>query len=310
MAVRFVVLSSGSRGNSTLIQGGGPGLLLDLGLGPRVIADRLASVGSSWDRIGLALLTHTHGDHVNSDTLGRMASRNIPLYCHTEHERGLAKLAGYRAIEAAGLVRFYDEGPFLTAGGYRVEPLRMAHGPAVTYGFRVETRGQGESRWVKIGYVADSGCWTPRLAEALADVDLLGVEFNHDVAMQWESGRHPITIARNVGDQGHLSNEQGAALLRAVIERSGRSGPRHVVLLHISSQCNRPQLAVNAARTALRAAGRRATIHATQQCATHPDLLLTPARRRKVASPAADAPVGFPWELDGGLVEAEPAPNR
>src|SRR5262249_10105452 len=64
MAVQFAVLASGSSGNATLIRSGGAGLLVDLGIGPRTIAQRLESVGASWDHVGAAVLTHTHGDHV------------------------------------------------------------------------------------------------------------------------------------------------------------------------------------------------------------------------------------------------------
>ena len=58
---------------------------------------------------------------------------------------------------------------------------------------------------------------THRLADALSGVDLLALEFNHDVAMQRSSGRHPMLIARVLGDEGHLSNAQAAALLRQTL---------------------------------------------------------------------------------------------
>ena len=58
------------------------------------------------------------------------------------------------------------------------------------------------------------------LAAQLVDVDLLAVEFNHDVAMQHASGRTLRLIERVLGDEGHLSNVQAAALVRAVLERS------------------------------------------------------------------------------------------
>ena len=62
------------------------------------------------------------------------------------------------------------------------------------------------------------------MAEAMVDVDLLGVEFNHDVELQRRSGRSPALIARNLGDRGHLSNRQGADLLAG--RRPDRAG-RH-----------------------------------------------------------------------------------
>src|SRR5205085_162177 len=74
---------------------------------------------------------------------------------------------------------------------------------------------------------------------------------NHDVAMQYASGRSPLLIARVLGDRGHLSNVQGADLVRAVLERSEPGRLRHLVQLHLSRECNRPLLAREAGRAAL-----------------------------------------------------------
>ena len=94
------------------------------------------------------------------------------------------------------------------------------------------------------------------MAESLIDVDVLGVEFNHDVALQRSAPRPEFLIARNLSDEGHLSNRQGAELVQAVLARSGVGALRHVVLLHLSEQCNQPELAIQAAGAAIRAAGR------------------------------------------------------
>ena len=45
---------------------------------------------------------------------------------------------------------------------------------------------------------------------------------------------------RNMSDSGHLSNEQSYEAVRAIADRSPAGNPRHVVLLHRSSQCNHP----------------------------------------------------------------------
>ena len=47
MAVQFAVLASGSRGNSTLVCGGGAGVLIDVGMGPKAIGERLDSVAQA-----------------------------------------------------------------------------------------------------------------------------------------------------------------------------------------------------------------------------------------------------------------------
>jgi hypothetical protein len=116
------------------------------------------------------------------------------------------------------------------------------------------------------------------MADSLADVDILGVEFNHDVAMQKSSGRSAALIARNLGDWGHLSNRQGADLVRSVLRRSSRERVSHLVLLHLSEQCNRPELAIHEARTAVEETGRRLSIHAARQAPAHPNLQIVSQR--------------------------------
>jgi phosphoribosyl 1,2-cyclic phosphodiesterase len=284
MAVQFAVLASGSRGNATLIRAGGAGLLLDLGIGPRDLSRRLESVGASWRHVGAALLTHTHGDHVDDHNLHRLASHGIPFYCHEQHRPTLRHLPGFRVLDEAGLVRCYDDRPFLTPTGMGVEPVELSHDSDPTFGFRIEAKPARGARPVAIGYLTDTGCWSDRMVEHMAGVDLLGVEFNHDVAMQRGSRRPPLLIERVLGNWGHLSNEQGAGFVSAVLERSPRGALRHLVLLHLSQQCNLPELALRAARGAVRGMGRRIAVHAARQTPAHPLVWLESARRRRVAT--------------------------
>jgi phosphoribosyl 1,2-cyclic phosphodiesterase len=286
MPLQFSVLASGSRGNATLVKVGAAGLLVDFGLGPKAMERRLASVGSSWDDLRAVVLTHTHGDHMDGATLGRLAKCGIPLYCHEGHLRGLRRLEQMPRLEESGLLRTYDERPFLTPDGVRVEPIELSHDGGPTFGFRVEGRGERRARPVSLGYLADTGVWSSAMADALGDVDLLGVEFNHDVDLQRRSGRSPHLIARNLGNRGHLSNAQGAALVEAVLGRSSPGIMKHLVLLHLSEQCNRPDLALKAARSAIRGSGRRVAIHAAEQGIASPNLLITPRGSRRRKTPA------------------------
>jgi phosphoribosyl 1,2-cyclic phosphodiesterase len=287
MPVQFAVLASGSRGNATLIQSAGAGMLIDVGIGPRAIAKRLESVGSSWDRLSSAILTHTHGDHIDDGTLLGLARRKLPLYCHEGHRDELARHGGFQMLAQQDLVRFYDDRPFLAPTGLRIEPIELSHDGGPTFGFRIESRSKRRGSPVAVGYLADTGCWSDAMAEMLAEVDLLGVEFNHDVEMQRLSGRSPYLIARNLGDRGHLSNDQGAALIAAVLARSSKSALRHVVLLHLSQQCNLPDLALGAARQAIRGTRRRINVHAARQSPAFPNLLVEPRRRRTSSASGA-----------------------
>jgi phosphoribosyl 1,2-cyclic phosphodiesterase len=96
-------------------------------------------------------------------------------------------------------------------------------------------------------------------------VDLLALEFNHDVEMQRSSGRHPMLIARCLGDEGHLSNEQAAELLSETIRRSTARRLRQLIQLHLSRQCNRPSLAQAAAQSVIDAIDLDIAIHTALQ---------------------------------------------
>jgi phosphoribosyl 1,2-cyclic phosphodiesterase len=286
MSVQFAVLASGSRGNSTLIRDRVAGLLIDAGMGPKELGQRLENVGSNWSQIASVVLTHTHGDHVDSATFSELARRGAILYCHEGHREELATKAGFQKLEDAGLIRFFDERPFMTTTGLRLEPIPLRHDGGPTFGFRIEVSAERRGRSVSIGYLADTGTWSEAMADCLVDVEVLGVEFNHDLAMQKSSGRPRFLIARNLGDTGHLSNGQGADLVQAVLSRSRKNSLRHLVLLHLSEQCNQPDLAIQAAREAIRSGRHDPQIHAARQSPAHPNLWIHPR------SPGA-RPTGF-----------------
>jgi phosphoribosyl 1,2-cyclic phosphodiesterase len=283
MGLRYTVLASGSAGNASLVEVDGFGVLIDAGLGPRQLACRLAFSGRSRADIHAVLLTHTHGDHWRDRTFADLCRRGTPLYCHPEHESWLASQSrAFADLQEAGLVRpfrareLFDLGP-----GLRCQALPVRHDAGATFGFRLQAAPDLFGRVASIAYVADLGCWDDELADALADADLLAVEFNHDVELEYASGRMPRLIARVLGDEGHLSNHQAADLVRAVLARSTAGRLRHVVQLHLSRDCNRPALARAAGLAAL--AGRAdIAIHTAEQDSPSQTLHLHPVLPARV----------------------------
>ncbi len=253
MLLRFTVLASGSGGNASLVEIDDFGVLLDAGLGPRQLAARFAAVGLSWTQVQAVVLTHTHSDHWNDRTLGHIQKRNVPFYCHADHHRCLSAYSpGFSSLMRADLVRPFEAGQEIAfAPGLRCRPLPIRHDGGKTFGFRFEGKADLFGEAAALAYAADLGCWDDDLADALSDVDLLAVEFNHDEEMERSSGRSPHLVARVLGDEGHLSNAQGAALLRAVLDRTPPGRLRHVVQLHLSRHCNHPTLARTAAQAVL-----------------------------------------------------------
>jgi len=77
--VRFTVLASGSKGNSTVITGGRTRILIDAGLSCRELFRRMKTVGEDPESLNAILITHEHADHVNgvAVTARRLG---IPVY--------------------------------------------------------------------------------------------------------------------------------------------------------------------------------------------------------------------------------------
>jgi phosphoribosyl 1,2-cyclic phosphodiesterase len=267
MALRFTVLASGSGGNASLVETGHSGFLIDAGLGPRQLAQRLASAGATWASVGAVLLTHTHSDHWRELTLAHLVRRQVPLWCHPKHHEVLRTYgSNFTELQKAGLVHSYSEiEPFMPAAGISCQALPLRHDGGPTFGFRIDGSSDLFGQGSRLAYAADLGTWDEDLAASLADVDVLALEFNHDVELEAASGRTPRLIARVLGDDGHLSNEQAAALVRRVLTLSPPGRLQHLVQLHLSRECNRPELARACAEAILAEHAPEVTLHTAEQ---------------------------------------------
>jgi phosphoribosyl 1,2-cyclic phosphodiesterase len=247
------MLASGSSGNAALLEIDRFGVLLDAGLGPRLLASRMKAVGLGWERVHVALLTHTHGDHWKERTFSHFRRRRIFLHCHPAHHAALSTYSmAFCKLHDERLVRAFERDAELILNPcVRCRALPLPHDAGATFGFRFDCRSDVDGAAFSLGYVADLGTWDLELARGLANTDILAIEFNHDVDMEYASGRSADLIARVLGDHGHLSNRQAAALLREVIRLSDPGRLKHVVQLHLSRECNRPDLALRAAREVL-----------------------------------------------------------
>lgn len=77
--VRFTVLGSGSKGNSTVVTGGQTRILVDAGMSCREIFRRLKLAGEDPAALDAILITHEHQDHING--LAVTARKlGIPVY--------------------------------------------------------------------------------------------------------------------------------------------------------------------------------------------------------------------------------------
>jgi phosphoribosyl 1,2-cyclic phosphodiesterase len=77
--VRFTVLASGSKGNSTVVTGGHTRILVDAGLSCRELFKRMKTAGEEPATLDAIIVTHEHQDHING--LAVTARKlGIPVY--------------------------------------------------------------------------------------------------------------------------------------------------------------------------------------------------------------------------------------
>jgi len=226
--LRLVFLGSGSAGNATAVSDGRTTVLIDCGFSAREVARRLDQAGLAASEVAAILLTHEHIDHVRGvDVFARRHAPGCAIFA-TAGTRAKAGLTG----EAFG-VSVVRGGDPLRIGTLDVLPFRTSHDAREPVGYRFESSGQAA------GVATDTGVLTPEAAEALAGVDILGIESNHD-ALMLERGPYPGFLKRRIRSHaGHLSNEDAAAVLECVA--SNRL--RHVFALHRSRTNNTADLA-------------------------------------------------------------------
>lgn len=242
---------SGSSGNCSLLVSGRTRLLIDAGMGPRVLAKELALLGLSVRDLTGAIFTHCHSDHLQGPTLALLGREGVPIHLNAgTWETTQRRLdARHLAPLGASAVRLFDADRPFAAGELEIRAFPVVHGhpgplnPAGDPVGFVMTDGADT-----FGYCTDIGHVTETVLSALAPADLLVLECNHDVEMVRFSARPYPTKQWITGDAGHLSNVQAADALAALL--SDREGVG-VILAHLSDQCNTRGLARNTVAEAL-----------------------------------------------------------
>lgn len=229
------VLASGSGGNCTVVVCGAEGtrraFLIDAGIGPRRTRALLREVGVATKSVDSIVLTHADTDHwrpgylrMLERTWGRGESSRVRLFAHQRHAWAVREELS--AGRAAAFV-----GPFRPLPGVEAAPVVLDHDEAGVAAFRFSFSGGGT-----LGFATDVGRVTRRLTEHMEGVDVLAIESNYCPRMQAASRRPEFLKRRIMGGRGHLSNPQTAAATEAIAPRS------HAVFLHLSRECNRPEL--------------------------------------------------------------------
>ena len=255
-SVQLSVLASGSKGNAVYLQADGFGVLVDAGISCLQIRKRLDALGLDPAALRAVCVTHEHADHVAALAV---LQRTFPIDLYANSETA-------RHVKCPTLTwHYFTTGSPFPLGPFTVTPFTLPHDAYDPVGFTFQIGSR------KIGVATDMGMPTQVARHHLSDCDAVVLEANHEPSILRSSGRAPYLIQRILSRQGHLCNDDAAAFASS-IAAAGRL--RHLVLAHLSRDCNRPDLALHTVASRLRADGFPAVTVATA-CADHPTPLLS-----------------------------------
>ena len=240
MALRIAPLFSGSSGNSSYLETEEVRLLIDAGLSARQIRQRLLSIQRTPENLTGILITHEHSDHIGG--LAVLASKlGIPVYCNR-----LTREAIQETLQVPFDFRIFATGSAFAIGSLEVEPFSIPHDANDPVGFLIRTP------FANIGCVTDLGHFTKLVAERLRPAQVVMLEANHDIKLLQDDLRRPWSLKQRIlSRHGHLSNEAAAD----AVSQLASAELRHVVLAHLSQDCNRPELALRIVGERLRGLG-------------------------------------------------------
>jgi phosphoribosyl 1,2-cyclic phosphodiesterase len=244
-----ITLASGSEGNSTLVRNETASFLIDAGLSAKQLTARLLAVGLCPEQLSGILLTHEHNDHTSA--LKVMLTRHlVPVFCNV--------LTG-RALQDFGLMhgdwRFFQTGAEFRIGSFIIRAFSVPHDAVDPVGFRISCDGSC------FGVLTDLGYATRLVFDALRGVRAILIETNHDEALLQNDFRRPWSVKQRIlSRHGHLSNTAAARVLAEL-----EAPLQHIILGHLSRDCNSPHLALDCALEGL--ANSPGAAQASIQCA-------------------------------------------
>ena len=225
--VELTVLGSGSAGNAVAIKYQREVLLIDAGFSGVELARRLNDAQTNPEEIVGILISHEHDDHIQGARVFAKRNGNIPTY--------LNSLTGERLRlmkKSPEKICVFSNGVPFHVGSFDIEAFSVCHDAVDPVGFIIRCQGR------KIGIATDLGYAGKMVPLKLRYSHLLILESNHDPELLRKSRRPAHLQHRILSRRGHLSNQSAAELLPAII------GPltQHVILAHVSNDCNHPDL--------------------------------------------------------------------
>jgi phosphoribosyl 1,2-cyclic phosphodiesterase len=248
--MKFIVLGSGSSGNTYLICSGKTRVLVDAGLSAREITRRLAHGGLSPSDLDGIVITHEHSDHVGGlRTLLSSVKCSVYIsgeteeaYYRTFRSNGNGNESARRQDAMKGRAITIDSNKHFCIGDIDFQPFTVPHDAVDNFGFVAKSNG------VCFAALTDFGHMTQLIRDNLNGCDLIYIESNHSRDMLRACPVYNWSLKQRIASKhGHFSNEDLADWMTNDFDGTAK----HIILAHLSQRANDPALARITAETAL-----------------------------------------------------------
>ena len=221
--MKVIVLSSGSKGNTTYIETKNTRILIDAGNTCKYIINKLNEYNIEPATIDAILITHTHSDHIKGLPV-LLKKINPCVYITEKMYPYLEYLENYHIIKEN----------ILTIKDMIIEVIKTSHDNEDSVRYIINNNDNKS-----IVYITDTGYINQKYFNTLKNRDIYIMESNHDIEMLNNSSYPFATRQRILSDKGHLSNYDSAKYLSNFIGDK----TKYILLAHLSEENNTKELA-------------------------------------------------------------------
>lgn len=213
--MKIKVISSGSKGNATLINYNNINILIDAGIPLKKLEEKNKE---EIKNIDIIIITHIHDDHIKG--LNSYIKRFNPLIITKSEE----------------LTDKTQSTNIMNTDNYLINDLEIN---LFNLSHDVKCSGVSIKETKEIIYITDTGYINKNILKEIKNKDLYIIESNHDVNMLRKS-KYPFYLQQRIlGDRGHLSNEDCSKYIEKIIG----DNTKNIILAHLSEENNNQELA-------------------------------------------------------------------
>ena len=217
--MQYNVISSGSKGNATIVTYKNTVILIDMGISLSRLEEGLNEINLSLEDVDAAIFTHDHADHIGG------LKFLSPKICYGLEGTLPGSLSNVIELEIPFKVKDVE-----------IIPFQTSHDATNPCGYKLI--GGNET----LVYMTDTGVFLEHVLPLIKNPTYLIIESNHDIKMLLHTNRTFELKSRIMSDHGHLCNEDSAIAACEIIGDKTKD----IVLAHLSEEANTPEMALDA----------------------------------------------------------------